>query len=173
MLTATSSQTIGPYWHLIDDPTWSDLTRFGASGERIIFGGQLTDGDGAPVSDACIEIWQSNPATDESFPGFGRSATDLNGEFQFITIKPGAVPGTGNSIQAPHILVTILARGLLKALFTRAYFDGEPLNEIDPLLSAIEGQDRRETLIATLHDDAKWRFNISLQGDNESVFLDI
>jgi protocatechuate 3,4-dioxygenase alpha subunit len=173
MPSATSSQTIGPYWHLIDDPTWSDLTRFGASGERITLCGRVTDGDGAPISDACIEIWQSDPPTNESFPGFGRSATDLKGEFRFITIKPGPVPGKGNAIQAPHILVTILARGLLKALFTRAYFDGERLNKNDPLLSAIEDSDRRATLIATSDGDAKWRLNISLQGENESVFLDI
>jgi protocatechuate 3,4-dioxygenase alpha subunit len=173
MPSATSSQTIGPYWHLIDDPTWADLTRFGASGERITLCGRVTDGEGAPISDACIEIWQSDPPTNETFPGFGRSATDQNGEFRFTTVKPDAVPGNGNAIQAPHILVTILARGLVKALFTRAYFAGEPLNENDPLLSAIDNPQRRATLIATADGAATWRLNICLQGDNESLFLDI
>jgi protocatechuate 3,4-dioxygenase alpha subunit len=173
MQAATSSQTIGPYWHLIDDPTWYDLTRFGAVGERIELTGRVTDGDGAPVSDAAVEIWQSSPPADDLFPGYGRSITDKSGEFRFITLKPQAVPGPGNTLQAPHFLVALMARGLLKVLFTRAYFDGEPLNETDPLLSAIEDPTRRATLIAIPYGNAAWRMDIRMQGGNETVFLDI
>ena len=172
MPAATASQTIGPFWHPLEDKSWTDLTRFGATGERMTLVGRIVDGDGAPVTDGCIEIWQADPPADDSFPGFGRCATDARGEFRFQTLKPGPVPGRGNAQQAPHIAIAILARGLLKPLVTRAYFEGESLNDSDPLLSAIE-HGRRRTLLARRDGDATWRLDIRLQGDGETVFLEI
>jgi len=173
MANATASQTIGPYWHLLDDPDWADLTRFGAVGETIRLIGTLRDGDGLPISDSCVEIWQASPAATDAFTGFGRCATDAQGGFSFVTLKPGPLPGRGNALQAPHIAIAILARGLLKALVTRAYFAGEALNESDPLLAMIDDKARRATLIAAPVDAATWRLDIRLQGDGETVFLEI
>lgn len=169
----TASQTIGPYWGLIDDPQWADLLRFGATGETITLIGRITDGDGALVTDAAVEIWQAAPAASEVFPGFGRSATDRHGAFRFRTLKPEPVPGLGNAQQAPHFAVSILARGLLKTLVTRAYFAGEALNEHDPVLNMIAEPARRNTLLARHEGGDVWRMDIVLQGDNETVFLDV
>jgi protocatechuate 3,4-dioxygenase alpha subunit len=173
MTSATASQTIGPYWHLLEDPSWADLTRFGAPGEKITLTGAVLDGDGKPCGDACVEMWQSDPAASDRFPGFGRSNTDSQGVYRFTTVKPGAVPGRGNTQQAPHIALCILSRGLMRGLVTRAYFQGEALNETDPLLMSIEEPARRATLIATPAGAATWRMDIRLQGDSETVFLDI
>jgi protocatechuate 3,4-dioxygenase alpha subunit len=173
MPIATAHQTIGPYWHLLEDPTWADLLRFGAEGERISISGRITDGDGAPVADACVEIWQADPPASDTFPGFGRAATDADGVFRFVTLKPGAVAGRGNGVQAPHLAIAIFARGLLRHLVTRLYFAGEPQNAIDPLLNAIEDEARRATLIAQPDGPGGWRLDISLQGRAETVFLDV
>ncbi len=105
MPAATASQTIGPFWHLIDDPDWADLTRFGGIGEKIALTGTVTDGGGQPVGDAAIEIWQTSPATTDTFPGFGRCRTDPLGRFRFTTLKPGPVAGLGNTLQAPHVAI--------------------------------------------------------------------
>ena len=177
MSSATSSQTIGPFWHLIEHPEWADLTRFGAAGDRIRLSGTVIDGDGNPVTDAAVELWQADPPAGEHFPAFGRSRTDEAGRFQFTTVRPGPVAGRGNALQAPHFAITILARGLLKALTTRVYFAGEPLNEGDPLLSSIEDPKRRATLLAKSDGADGWRMDIRLQrgtrGETETVFLDI
>lgn len=173
MPVATASQTVGPFWHLIEDPSWADLTRFGATGEKIILTGAVLDGDGQPCADACIEIWQSDPPASDNFPGFGRSNTDRNGVFRFTTLKPGPVRGRGNAQQAPHIAVTVLSRGLMRALVTRAYFQGEALNETDPLLMSLEDPARRATLIAKPVGRGEWRLDIRLQGNGETVFLDV
>ncbi|MBO0712065.1 MAG: protocatechuate 3,4-dioxygenase subunit alpha [Acetobacteraceae bacterium] len=171
---ATSAQTIGPFWTLIEHPEMADLTRFGVAGERIELRGRLTDGDGLPVTDGCVEIWQASPPADASFPGYGRSATDADGRFRFVTIKPGPLPGPGrgNVQQAPHIAINILSRGILTRLVTRAYFEGEPLNETDPILSLVEDTARRRTLIAQSEGSGVWRLDICLQGEGETVFLD-
>ena len=177
MPSTTSSQTIGPFWHLIEHPEWADLTRFGAAGPAVTLTGTIIDGDGSPVTDAAVELWQADPPSDERFPAFGRSRTDEAGRFLFKTVRPGPVPGRGNAQQAPHFAIAILARGLLKGLMTRAYFAGEPLNETDPLLSSIEDPRRRATLIARSEDADVWRMDIRLQrgtsGETETVFLDI
>lgn len=170
-LSATASQTIGPYWHLIEHAEWADLTRFGAAGDRIVLTGRITDGDGAPVADACVEIWQTDPPTDEKFPGFGRARADADGVFRFTTIRPGPVAGRGNTQQAPHLAIAIQARGLMQALMTRAYFAGEVLNATDPVLSMIEDPARRATLIAQPAGSGEWRLDIRLQGADETVFL--
>src|SRR5208283_3118776 len=164
-LLQTPSQTVGPFFKpaLIRSGEESLITT-GSRGERVTIEGRVLDGDAAGVSDAMIELWQANAdgrydhpddsqekLLDPNFHGFGRAATDERGRFRFYTIKPGPVPGAGNILQAPHINVSIFARGLLKRLVTRIYFPGEPLNEADPLLSALPAG-RRATLIARAAD---------------------
>jgi protocatechuate 3,4-dioxygenase alpha subunit len=190
-LIPTPSQTVGPFFHLeLDHPEWSDLTRDNPEGERIAIEGRVIDGDGAPVPDALIETWQANAAgryahpddqqtdkpLDPNFRGFGRVATDAEGRFRVTTIKPGPVPGRGNTLQAPHINVVFFSRGLLIHLHTRIYFEGEPANASDPLLSSIEDPAVRGTLLARREGSgspALYRFDIVLQGDNETAFLDL
>jgi protocatechuate 3,4-dioxygenase alpha subunit len=156
-----------------------------AKGVPIDIAGVVYDGDGQPVPDAMVEIWQADPhgryASDEdvrseppldgTFLGFGRSSTSPEGEFRFRTLRPGRVPGPGNSLQAPHIAVGVLGRGLMKRLVTRLYFDDEPSNAEDPIL-ALAPVERRDTLIAH-RAGAVWRFDIHLQGERETVFFDI
>jgi len=173
MPAATASQTIGPYWHLIEDASWADLTRFGAEGPRITLTGTIRDGDGAPCPGTCVEIWQSDPAQSDTFPGFGRTNTDASGTFRFTTIRPGPVAGRGNTQQAPHIAIRLFARGLMAGLVTRAYFRDETLNATDPLLASIEDDALRATLIAEPAGPDIWRLDIRLQGENETVFLDV
>ena len=192
MLIPTASQTVGPFFHLgLARPDWADLTRDNPSGERIVVAGRVIDGDGAPVPDAMIEVWQANatgrynhPADDRSdkpldpqFRGFGRVATDTEGRFRILTIRPGPVPGRGNTLQAPHLTLAIFARGLLKHLYTRVYFADDPANANDPLLSSIEDAAARRTLLARRNEASggtpSYAFDIVLQGDNETVFLDI
>jgi len=178
MNAATTSQTAGPYWHLIEFPEWADLLRAdgpnaGIAGERIMLTGRITDGDGTPVSDAMVEIWQAGPdGSFEGFHGFGRCATDPKGAFRFVTLKPGAVPGRGNRIQAPHVVLSIFARGLMKQLVTRLYFAGEALNAEDPVLNLVP-LERRFTLIAQPQGEGAWRLDVRLQGEGETVFLDV
>jgi protocatechuate 3,4-dioxygenase alpha subunit len=173
MTSATASQTIGPFWHIMEDKSWADLTRFGAAGERIVLTGTIRDGDGAPCPGVCVEIWQTDPAASDTFPGFGRANTDDSGTFRLVTVRPGPVAGLGNTQQAPHIAICLLSRGLMSGLVTRAYFQGEALNETDPLLSSIEDAARRGTLIAVPDGDGVWRLDIRLQGDGETVFLEV
>ena len=132
MTDATASQTIGPFWHLLEHDEQADLTRFGAVGERVVLSGAIRDGNGDLVPDAAIELWQASPTADDSFPGWGRARTDANGVYRFVTVKPDPVPGRGNSQQAPHFAITIFARGILTRLCTRAYFAGDPRNDTDP-----------------------------------------
>jgi protocatechuate 3,4-dioxygenase, alpha subunit len=175
--SATSSQTIGPFWHLIEHPEWADLTRFGAAGGQVMLTGSVLDGDGNPVTDAAVELWQADPPADASFPGFGRCRTGEHGEFRFTTVRPGPVPGHGNAHQAPHFAIMLHARGLLKGLVTRAYFADEPLNDTDPLLSSIDDPKRRATLLAQPRGETRWHIDIRLQrgsrGETETVFLEI
>ena len=183
----TPSQTVGPFFgpSLIEAGS-QKLVQPETRGDRITIEGRVTDGDGAPVTDAMLEIWQANAEgrydhieddqeklLDPTFHGYGRAATDSRGEFRFETIKPGAVPGTDGVLQAPHINVSIFARGLLKRLCTRIYFPGDPLNETDLVLITI-APERRKTLIASgTSDPTVLRFDIVLQGANETVFFDI
>ncbi|MCU0944664.1 MAG: protocatechuate 3,4-dioxygenase subunit alpha [Rubritepida sp.] len=171
---ATAHQTAGPYWHLIDHPAWADATRHGGEGPRLSLTGRITDGAGAPVGDAMVEIWHADPEGryDGGFQGFGRCATDAEGRFRFTTLKPGPVPGRGNTLQAPHVQIAIFARGLLTHLTTRLYFAGEPLNETDPLLARVPAA-RRDTLLATETAPGTWTLDIRLQGEGETVFLDV
>lgn len=176
----TPSQTVGPYFRLgMDRPEWSDLTRDGARGEKIAIEGRVLDGDGAPVDDALLEIWQADAAgryDDAAFLGFGRSITDEAGRFRFVTIRPGRVPGRGGVLQAPHVNVTVFARGLLKHLVTRIYFADEPANESDPVLASIADVAARRTLLAVREEGAGvriYRFDVVLQGKGETAFFDL
>jgi protocatechuate 3,4-dioxygenase alpha subunit len=171
---ATAQQTAGPYWHMIDFPEWADATRFGAEGPRITLTGVIRDGAAAPVTDAMVEIWHADPAGryDAEFQGFGRCRTDAEGRFRFTTLKPGPVPGRGNAMQAPHVLLAIFARGLMRHLLTRLYFAGEALNETDPLLALVP-EARRPTLIARESEPGVWTLDIRLQGEGETVLLDV
>lgn len=187
-LITTPGQTVGPFFALgLDRPEWADLTRRNPAGERIVIAGRVLDGDGVPVPDAMIELWQANAAgrynhvedtradkpIDANFHGYGRVATDAQGRFKITTVKPGPVPGRGNTLQAPHINIAFFARGLLRQLHTRIYFADEPANAADPLLSRIDDESVRSTLLARRAEGGTYRFDFVLQGDNETAFLDI
>lgn len=190
-LIPTPSNTVGPFFHLgMDRPEWGDLTRDNPTGERITIEGRILDGDGMPVPDAILEVWQANAAgrynhaddhqtdkpLDPHFRGFGRAATDAEGHFRFLTIRPGPVPGRGNALQAPHLNVALFARGLLKHLHTRIYFADEAANAADPLLSSIDDAAARDTLLArpaASGPPVVYHFDIVMQGANETVFLDV
>ena len=183
----TPSQTVGPFFapSLIEVGS-ENLVQAETRGDRITIEGRIIDGDGAPVIDAMIEIWQANAEgrydhleddqeklLDPAFHGYGRAATDARGAFRFETIKPGAVPGTDGVLQAPHINVSIFARGLLKRLCTRIYFPDDMLNQTDLVLITIPPE-RRATLIASCAPGSSvMRFDIILQGANETVFFDV
>lgn len=183
----TPSQTVGPFFRIgLERPEWSDLTSNGARGERITIEGRVLDGDGAPVDDAVLEIWQADAdgrydrsddagqsgRADAGFRGFGRAMTDGAGRYRFVTIRPGRVPGPGGALQAPHVDLTIFARGLLKQLVTRIYFADDPSNEADGVLNGIADPAARRTLLAAGQDGA-YRFDVVLQGKGETVFFDV
>lgn len=181
----TPSQTVGPFFAiLVPRRGRLRLNADGAAGAPIRVEGAVRDGNGAAVPDALIEVWQADAAgrchhpedlrrdgLDPSFTGFGRVHTDPAGRFRIETIKPGRVPGPGRP-QAPHLLVGLFARGLLARLVTRIYFDDEPSNAGDPILQRVPA-DRRPTLIATRLGDGAYRFDIALQGPDETVFFDV
>ena len=180
-LHATTSQTVGPYLHI--GMTWliiEKLAPAGVPGERISIEGRVLDGDGKPVNDALLEIWQADSRGNyggKRFRGFGRSATDANGAFRFHTIKPGRVPGPAgqlqSAMQAPHIGVIVFMRGQLKQLVSRIYFPGDPANAKDPVLALVP-EKRRATLIAAKQPGkaGALRWNVILQGRDETVFFD-
>jgi protocatechuate 3,4-dioxygenase alpha subunit len=182
------SQTIGPFYHfaLTTNAALGCLAGAAAKGERIRVRFRLLDGDGAPVPDGMIEIWQADASgkydhpedrqpldPDPAFRGFGRLATDADGCCVFDTVRPGRAPDGHGRCQASHLNVTIFARGLLAHLCTRAYFEGDPALAEDPVLAGVP-EERRATLIARrdASQPALWNFDIHLQGDDETVFFD-
>ena len=199
-LKETPSQTAGPYVHIglapgaagfdiyAQELGW-DIAGPHAAGERIRVEGLVTDGTGSPVKDVLIEVWQANAAghyahpedpgeTEEGFRGWGRVITDFDtGEWGFDTVKPGPVMGRGGRLMAPPLNLWIVARGINIGLNTRLYFDDEAeANAADPVLGLIEWENRRQTLIARreIRDGAPvYRFDIRLQGADETVFFDI
>jgi protocatechuate 3,4-dioxygenase alpha subunit len=186
-LYASGHQTVGPYLHIgLNWLITRDIAGRGVKGERVKIAGRLLDGDGAGVNDGLIEIWQANAAgkyphpedkqkkpLEKGFRGFGRVATDANGGFSFSTIKPGRVPGPDGKLQAPHLLVSVFMRGMLKQLMTRIYFPDETAaNGEDPVLKLVPAA-RRSTLIARSNGKGSLEWNVILQGNNETVFFDI
>lgn len=186
----TPSQTVGPFYSIgLTGKTMNVLATEATEGERIRIEGRVFDGDGNTVPDAMVEIWQANSygrynhpddkqekPLDSRFTGWGRSGTDGNCFYSFETIKPGAVPGPGGAAQAPHINVVVFARGMLLHAYTRVYFADDPANENDPVLNSIKNKARRRTLIAEREEkNGKiiYRFDIRLQGENETVFFDM
>jgi protocatechuate 3,4-dioxygenase alpha subunit len=187
-LQATTWQTVGPFFSIGLSWLYQDnLAGPGVSGERVELAGRILDGDGKPVPDGIIEIWQANSQgkfahpddpqekpDEPGFAGYGRVPTDDAGRFHFTTIKPGRVPGPDGKLQAPHLEVSVFTRGLLRRLITRVYFPDEPSNAEDFALSLVEA-DRRGTLIAKTNDggvgDLEW--NVVLQGPGETVFFDV
>jgi protocatechuate 3,4-dioxygenase alpha subunit len=204
MSDITPSQTVGPYFayglaphsrcNWQPSPQYDSKETVGANlitpdaaGQKIHIEGSVLDGDGKPINDAMIEIWQADsqgryahargekPRPNAKFTGFGRSATDKAGVYSFDTVKPGSVPGPDGKPQAPHIVVCIFSRGMLRQVYTRLYFSDEAANAADPILALVPGN-RRGTLIA--HKEMRgelpvYRFDIRVQGENETVFFDI
>jgi protocatechuate 3,4-dioxygenase alpha subunit len=175
----TPSQTVGPFFSLglLHQP-WNVLAPPDAD-DRIRIEGRVLDGDGEPVPDAIVEIWHAGrdgryqDPSRPGFSGFGRAGTDEDGRYWFETEKPGAIRASGEP-QAPHVNVHIFARGLLDNLTTRIYFSGEESNDTDPVLRSVP-EERRRTLIAEreeLPSGVVYRFDIVLQGEDETVFFD-
>lgn len=181
-LIPTSSQTVGPYLHLglTDRRSVPCVFGEGAKGERVWLTFRVLDGAGAPIPDAMIEVWQADSegnyssSVDEVFCGFGRLATTEDGSCTFETVKPGRVPGPDGTLQAPHVNVSILGRGILKRLSTRAYFAGEPANSQDAVLALVP-ESRRVTLMARTNSarNGGWMLDIHLRGEGETVFFDV
>lgn len=183
-LPVTGSQTVGPYFRIGMAPLFQeDFAADGVEGERVTIHGRVLDGDGVGVPDAQLEIWQADAdgkyldeqrMSEAGFFGFGRVPTDDKGEFRFTTIKPGCVAGPEASTQAPHLVVLVFMRGLLRHLVTRVYFADEAANTNDPILDLVP-EERRGTLIARRDSESGSTFvwNICLQGDDETVFFDL
>jgi protocatechuate 3,4-dioxygenase alpha subunit len=176
----TPSQTVGPFFHIglpyDAGPHMVGSARPGA----FTLSGRVLDGAGDPVPDALVELWQADengefartpgvyaePAPD-GFRGFARCPTDVDGRYWFRTVRPGPVPTADGRPQAPHLAMSVFARGMLRRAVTRVYFEEDGA---DPLLSSL-GEDRRGTLVAAPAPDG-YRFDVHLQGDDETVFLD-
>lgn len=187
-LVPTPSQTVGPYFAIeltTDEHCVKSVAGPQTKGERVWITFRVLDGDGIPVNDAMLEIWQADAngkynhpddlqpkQLDPGWIGFGRLATDEDGGCALETIKPGFVPN--GTLQAPHLTVAVFARGMLKQLYTRVYFAGDAANDNDPILRLVPS-DRRDTLMAQ-PDSARpghWLFDVILQGDRETVFFDV
>lgn len=187
-LVPTPSQTVGPFFQIeltTDEHCVKCIAGSQAGGERAWITFCVLDGDGAPVDDAMLEIWQADchgkynhpddrqpKALDQGWMGFGRLATGEDGTCQLETVKPG--PVGHDALQAPHLTVAIFARGMLKQLYTRVYFAGNAANANDPILALVPAG-RRETLMAQPDSSrpGHWRLDVRLQGDQETVFFDI
>ncbi len=165
----TPSQTVGPFFSI--GLPWAEgpyAVPSGTPGE-VWLRGRVFDGAGDPVPDAMVETWQANGDGRR----FARCATEPDGSYAILLVKPNAVPGPGGGTQAPHLAMSVFARGLLDRVVTRVYFDDETAaNATDAVLALIDDPDRRDTLIAVSDDDG-YRFDIRLQGDGETVFLAI
>lgn len=199
-LKESASQTAGPYVHIGLTPGAAgfdiykqelghDITGPNAKGERVRVEGRVIDGMGAPIKDVLIEVWQANAdghyahhegggPVEDGFRGWGRVISDFDsGEWGFETVKPGKTRGRNVGTQAPHLNLWIVARGINIGLNTRMYFGDETeANAADPVLNLIEWEHRRATLIAARTEEdgtTVYRFDIRLQGDNETVFFDV
>lgn len=181
MSVPTASQTVGPFFSIgMDWPDAADLAGAQA-GDAILIRGRVLDGEGRPVSDAVLELWQADPdgryahptrdGGGAGFVGSGRSAVDPQGRFAFRTLRPGRVVGPGGVLQAPHLSLTVFARGLQRQLQTRVYLPDEASNQTDPILLLVP-EARRATLVASPDGQGAYRFDVVLQGAGETVFLE-
>lgn len=186
-LPLTPSQTVGPFLHIaLPWPDGPDVVPEGTPG-AVLLVGRVVDGAGEPVGDALVETWQADPdgrfvhpddprggspAAAAGFRGFGRCPTEADGSYRIRTLVPGALPAPGGEVEAPHVDVSVFARGLLDRLVTRVYFPDAPELGADPVLASVPAE-RRGTLVATREDDATYRFDIVLQGADETVFFDV
>jgi protocatechuate 3,4-dioxygenase, alpha subunit len=189
----TPSQTVGPFLAIgLPWPDGPEVVPPGTPG-AIVISGLVLDGEGEPVPDALVETWQAAPdgsfvrpeaprpdadGHGAGFRGFGRSATDAHGRWHVITLRPGRVPGPDGGSQAPHLDVSVFARGLLDRVVTRIYLpDEDAANAGDPVLASIADPDRRATLIAKPGDAPdQFRFDVQLQGTKgatETLFFDV
>jgi protocatechuate 3,4-dioxygenase alpha subunit len=184
-LEPTASQTVGPYLHI--GLGWLTIDRIASTdcpGRHVTIRGRVLDADGTGVNDALVEIWQADahgryahPEDTQAgeltpgFRGFGRIPTNADGSFLIYTIKPGPVPDADGGVQAPHLLVSVFMRGLLKRIVTRIYFPDEPLNAKDRVLQLVPAE-RRATLVAREMSANELEWNVNLQGANETVFFD-
>lgn len=183
----TSSQTAGPFVHIGLLPALAGIAVYAnapgaridaAAGQRIVVEGAIVDGAGEAVVDALVELWQADAAgryDAPDFRGYGRSGC-VDGRWRFETIRPGPVAGRDGALQAPHLNLWIVARGLNRGLHTRVYFDADPANAADPVLAAVDPA-RRPTVIARRDGERDgvpvWRLDLVLQGERETVFFDI
>jgi protocatechuate 3,4-dioxygenase, alpha subunit len=168
----TPSQTVGPFFAV--GLPWPDGPAATADDDplAIWLRGRVYDGAGEPVADALVETWQADPAPDDRFRGFARCPTDAAGAWAVRTRKPGAVPGEDGAPQAPHVAVSVFARGLLDRVVTRLYFADEPAaNAADPILAALD-PDRAAALVAAATPDG-YALDIHFQGPHETVFFSI
>jgi protocatechuate 3,4-dioxygenase, alpha subunit len=182
--TPTPSQTAGPFVSIGTEWDAAGLAVPEGTPGAVCVEGRVLDGHGQPVTDALLEFWQADPdgrfppeSASASWTGFARALTDQDGGYQLMTLKPGPVPGGAGELQAPHIDVSIFARGLLQRLVTRIYFsDEEELNPSDPVLASLGAPSLKSRLVATRHPGRPvgpsiFRFDIRLQGDQETVFF--
>lgn len=195
ILPETPSQTAGPYVHIglaleaagnpaREQEIWSEMARPGATGEHIVLLGHVYDGNGHLIRDSFLELWQADSEgryhsdydLNKPFNSFGRTATTDEGEWQVKTVKPGVVLNAAGVPMAPHVNISLFARGINIHLQTRLYFDDEaPSNAVDPVLNLIEQPQRRQTLIAkrcSVDGQLAYRFDIRVQGEDETVFFD-
>ncbi|SDG63643.1 protocatechuate 3,4-dioxygenase subunit alpha [Pseudomonas abietaniphila] len=195
ILPETPSQTAGPYVHIglaleaagnpaREQEIWNEMARPGATGEHIVLLGHVYDGNGHLIRDSFLELWQADAEgryhsdydLSKTFNSFGRTATTDEGEWQVKTVKPGVVLNAAGVPMAPHVNVSLFARGINIHLQTRLYFDDEaPSNAADPVLNLIEQPQRRQTLIAkrcSVDGQLAYRFDIRVQGEDETVFFD-
>ncbi|MBV1868096.1 MAG: protocatechuate 3,4-dioxygenase subunit alpha [Marinosulfonomonas sp.] len=188
MTTESVWQTVGPFFH--EALPWEggeNMADASSKGAHIRLVITVTDGNGDLVPDGMFELWQADSfgsfdhpeddrgqESDASFSNFGRIVIDKDNRFVVNTIIPGRVPGQGNSLQAPHINVAFFARGIVRRLISRIYFEGQGANDEDPLLNSIDAE-RRPTLMArqSKTDPSEWHWNLALQGDEETVFFSL
>jgi protocatechuate 3,4-dioxygenase alpha subunit len=178
----TASQTVGPFFAMrLPWPEGPFVVPEGTPGAVMIIG-RVFDGAGNTIPDAMIETWQADPddprgasaAGYRSFRGFGRCATSPDGSYRIVTLKPGPLPCPDGGTEAPHIDISVFARGMLDRLVTRLYFPDEAqANAADPVLSSIPERDRHDTLLAVAEPGGVLRFDVRLQGERETVFFDV
>lgn len=187
MAGITPSQTVGPYFGImLRGRAVSRQVSSATAGTRIVIEGRVVDGRGQVIPDALVETWQADAnghyrhdddrtaqASDPAFYGYGWMHTTADGGFRFETVKPGRVAGPEGRDQAPHILVSVMARGILTRFVTRLYFDDEEAANREDTVLALVPDDRRQTLMARRAAEGSYRFDLVMQGPGETVFFDV